>query len=351
MNAITVNWHGFKLNLHSASIHHLADVDPELQWHVRGISGHDRADKKDQEKLQIQKQRAINRLLSESTYQNKLQNFVSEVSQVMQGLFTRSNTFLTNYMGRRNYKFVMGAMRTGGTYLYKELCEIYGQEWDKLNMEMTHDSIPTYSVLSNSHSLNMQLVFAFEMAQFLVWAKHEIESDIIIQKRIAYAHALPAMHGLFNDQAEYILTIRHPITLGYSFAKLGNQNALDEHCKEPPGWYDFVVDGGRDISRKEWNDFRYLQKVLYYWERYYLDAAEAGPFQQNLSTVVFGDDVTRYLQSIKEKTGSTYELEAFNAKESELQDEIDQFELEEIFNNVQQRWLAQNLTFPSVPAK
>ena len=184
MDGIPVNWKGFSLKLHIASVYYIGGVDPKLEWAVRGISAHniDQNLKKD---LEAQKNQAIQRFANDPKTRAAAQKFTDESCHVMEGLLKQGGVYISKYLGDRKFKFVLGAMRTGGTFLYKELCDIHGQQWDSLSLHMTHDSIPTYGYLQYWQHSHVVLPLLFEMAQFFVWVKRELHSEIVLQKRIA----------------------------------------------------------------------------------------------------------------------------------------------------------------------
>jgi hypothetical protein len=350
MNNIAINWKGFKLPLHKASVYYLGGVDPNLQWEVRGISGHSSGkDPANKAKLNEQIRKVTAKLTGDAKTHQRTKTFINDVCQLTEGLMAKGPQCLQNYLGNKKFKFIIGAMRTGGTYLYKELCQVYGQPWSSLNLEMTHDSIPSYNCLSFNHYPNSFLVLIFEMAQFFVWVKREIPGDIVVQKRIAYAHALPFLNALLGKNAEYILTLRHPVPLGYSFAKLEGQDPWSPNCKEPPGWYGLVTSGGKQMTKAQWHKLSYFKKVLLYWERYYMDVAEAGPFKDNLSLVQFGKPTENFIRQ-RSRTCRQKEvfIEPFQAQEKELAGELTMDEIESTMASVRERWNSHGLSLPEM---
>lgn len=348
MNGISIDWRGFKFTLHSASIYYLGGVDPDLQWEVRGISGHDLSHEKTTV-LDEQKKNAIGILLKTPEGQKKTQSFAAETVKVMEGLLKDGRKYLFNYLGKREFKLVLGAMRTGGTYLYKEISNIHGQKWDTLNLEMTHDSIPQYGALADWNRVEVFNHLLFEMAQYFVWVKREIDSPVVVQKRIAYAHALPFLNGLFGDSVEYILTIRHPIPLAYSFARVTNQNLEKGDSETPALWRRLVANGGNKMSVSEWDSLSYFQKTLFYWGRYYSDVASASAFSQRVHVVRFGEDIDGYLKSCSEKSGvKEYQPEGFNYKVKPYNGELNQDELSAVIGSVKRKWEANGLIFPEL---
>lgn len=348
MSCISTNWRGFKLDLNAASIYYLAGVDAELQWEVRGLSGHD-LKHENTETLENQKSNAVNVLLKTPQGQKDLQSFTAESIQVLEGLWKDGGKYLRKYLGNREFKLILGAMRTGGTYLYKEISEIHGQKWDKLNLEMTHDGIPHYVALSNWNRAEIFNFLLFDMAQYFVWVKREIDSSVVVQKRIAYVHALPFLNGLFGDTAEYIVTIRHPVPLAYSFARIMGQDLKNGDNETPEGWERLITESGDWMSDKVWDELNYFQKTLLFWGSYYSDVATSSAFSQRITVVRFGEDVDGYLQSCSKEAGlNNYQPEGFDFTVKPNNGELDQDELSAVFSSVKHKWEANNLTFPEL---
>lgn len=344
MDGVPVNWKGFSLKLHIASVYYLGGVDPKLEWQVRGISAHD-INQELKQSLEAQKHQALVNFAKDSKTRAAAQRFTDESSHVMEGLLTQGRGFIKKYLGSRKFKFVLGAMRTGGTFLYKELCEVHGQQWDSLSLDMSHDSIPEYGHLAYWKRSNAILPLLFDMAQFFVWVKRELESDIVLQKRIAYVFALPFLQELFSDSAEYFLTVRHPLPLAYSFAKVMGEDPHSSNVQEPAAWYSLVKENDKDLSRERWNTLSYFDKALAFWREYHLPAASSREAVGNIHVVTYGESFNQFLDLYREKHGNPANSGYLKFSARALQGEMDPSALDETFATVKQAWSAVGLKF------
>ncbi len=347
MQTVSIDWRGFKLYFHTATVYYLGGVDPKLQWRVRGVSGHD-SNLELRDTLKAQKDQAFNNLMTTKEGKIKTREFALECIKLMDGFMSKGSEFITNYLGKREYKFILGAMRTGGTYTYKGVCEIHGQEWDSMALEMVHDSIPEYQFLSEYFKPNIYFRLLFDMAQFLVWVKREVDSPIVIQKRIAYAHALPFLNAMFGRDAEYIVTVRHPVPLAYSFAKVLKTDPFDSSFKEPPLWARYVMSSGFRMSEEEWGALSYFQKVLYYWSCYYSDVSNSIGFSDQVKLVGFGKGLSDFLETEAKQAGVEQKFDAFNCQEKTPNNEVDEYECNKIISSVKARCELNGLIFPEI---
>lgn len=347
MKTVSIDWRGFKLYFHIATVHYLGGVDPKLQWEVRGVSGHD-ANPELIDTLQVQKDQAIVNLMTTPEGQKKTRDFALECISLMEGFMSKGSDFITDYLGKRDYKFVLGAMRTGGTYIYKGISEIHGHKWDSMALEMVHDSIPEYQFVSEYFKPNIYFRLLFDMAQFLAWAKREVDSPTVIQKRIAYAHALPFLNTMFGRDAEYIVTVRDPVNIAYSFANILNMDPFDPNFKAPSLWASYVTSSGFRMSREEWDALSYFQKVLYYWSCYYSDVSNSIGFADQVKLVGFGSGLSDFLEKEAKKAGVEQTFDTFNCQEKTPNNEIDEFEYNKIFSTVKTRCETNGLIFPNI---
>ncbi|GAB6100061.1 hypothetical protein JCM16358_19400 [Halanaerocella petrolearia] len=323
---------------------YVGEVDPILEWEARGISAHNQ-----QEKAELKQQRRnAKQLLSTEQGQKKINSFLQECSTIFHKLLYEDKIWLEDYFSEKRFIFVIGAMRTAGTYLYTELSKIRNIDWKNLSIKMTHDSIPTYGYLEGWEKPNRWLPLMFEMAQFLTWAKRECsEQNVIIQKRIAYGHALPVLNNLFGDKASYVITVRHPGAIAKSFQKM---EGIDmKNTLEPPLWKEMAKQR-KGISYSEWEKLSYNERILIYWQIYYEDVVKYGLPEGNITVLGYGkEEYEGFLSDFADKNNNKeYTLTKFNVSDKQYSDFWDSEQVNEIINQVKLWWQIHGFEFPEV---
>jgi hypothetical protein len=103
------------------------------------------------------------------------------------------------------------------------------------------------------------------------------------------------------------------------------------------------------MTKAQWHKLSYFKKVLLYWERYYMDVAEAGPFKDNLSLVQFGKPTENFIRQ-RSRTCRQKEvfIEPFQAQEKELAGELTMDEIESTMASVRERWNSHGLSLPEM---
>ena len=331
--------------LHQATLNYIGGVEPALEWETRGIR---KKNKKRNIKLKKQR-RQVDQFLNTKEGKEKLQSFLEECSMVYHNLLS-DKEWISDYLENKKIIFVIGAMRTAGTYLYTELCKIMNINWENLNLKMTHDNIPTYAYLTYWEKPSSWLPLIFEMAQFLAWAKREcMGQEAIVQKRIAYGHAIPVLDNLFGDNAEYIITVRHPGAIAESFKELEDINMKTK--KEPNGWKHFVEDR-KGISKTEWEELSYNEMVLVYWQVYYEDVVKYGLPEGNITVLGYGqEEYEGFLKGFAQNRNKDYKPNEFKVSDRRYDDFWYSDQVKEVINQVELWWQIHGLEFPELELK
>ncbi|MGM0381435.1 MAG: hypothetical protein ACQEP7_05565, partial [bacterium] len=170
MKSFQFDWQNLNLPLAQATLHYVGGVDPALRWEKRGLKSHQK-DEQASRRLEEAIDRA-NRYINTKEGQQILQEFMGESLQIFNDILRRSD-WLDAHFPNHKFYFIVGPMRTGGTYFFSELCNIFDIDWKNLNFRMVHDSIPTPEFLAFSENPKSWLPFAFELAQYLNWVKRE----------------------------------------------------------------------------------------------------------------------------------------------------------------------------------
>lgn len=302
----------FQFPIHEAVYFYLGGVDTELLWEHRGISGYRNKDLED--RINIQKKTAFHRVRFEK--KKELDLFINEANGVFQRLLNHDTKWIMNYLGNKEIYFVLGFPRTGGTFLFTETANLLNVNWRSKTLEMLHDSIPDGGYLARSYIPLFRLYSLHQLAQFLVWAKRAFAKEkYIIQKRFLYAHMLEELDGIFKDNVNYVVTMRHPGPCYESFKRV--DGIVGEEV--PPGWKG-ILDHEGIIGEEAFDQLRSCDKAMLYWELYY-SSIYRHKLKGNVYTANYSEDSMRsFVKELNNKHKTSYKMNAFNPKKSAYDD-------------------------------
>lgn len=301
-----------QFHVHLGSQYYVSQLDTKLAWSVRDLKKHHR-DASVEQSLNEAKLAAQMFLKSEAG-KVKMTDFLKDCVHVFHQLLNRPREFVHEQFAKQKFIFILGAVRSGGTYLYAELNKAYGIDYLEKCESMVHDAFPHYDLCYHYQSPPQFSALLFELAQFLLWAKRECSQDpVIIQKRTAYAHCLPLLDKLFGEKGQYLVTVRHPYAVAKSYEKLVFGEA-------PKFWQEMLGDN----FLLDYESLDYSYKVLYYWKKIYEDVLMNYLSHQKCKFLFFGD-FQNYLR--EEAFASHYQPEAFLTHPTSVPDEFQtQFE-------------------------
>lgn len=297
MITIPFQWNDIPLLVHKPVIHYLGGVSPQLEWDCRGLSGYEEG-RTEKDKL-LKARKDAETFIQTPEGQKKLQDFLSEAIQIFQKIMLQDNQWFQKEFGTKKFIFVVGALRTGGTYLYSELCKIHGIPWEKFPQGMSHDGIPQNGIAIQLHHPALWIRFSFEFAQWLAYIKREYQDHpVVIHKNSSYAHCLNTLDAILGNQAEYIITVRHPTAVSDSINRYlieGLKGPTKDSEKELPFWKNYVK--SRDpLQTQKWNQLSYQHKTDLYWLHLYQDIARLKPIKGQCQALSYGTDYTHFLK-------------------------------------------------------
>lgn len=296
-----------KLSISDATLDYIGGIEPALEWEGRGISG---KNQKELRELKINRIQAKKKLASDQGTE-ELNAFLSEAGDVFMKLITGDKEFIRSYLENKKIYFIIGAMRTGGTYLFTELCNIHEIDWENKSLKMVHDTIPRYNYCFDWEQPNQWHNLLFELSQYLVWVKREcMDDDIIIKKRFSLGHVIKLLQMIFGDLAKFIITYRRPRDISISFRKM---EEIDMKKRgEPPLWKYFARKR-KDIDFDQWAELSYNERLLIFWEMYYEDLLSQITDAMDIVFLTYGkEDYETFLKQEIEKNHTPYEIDKFN---------------------------------------
>lgn len=347
------DWRGVSLPVHKASLEYIGGVSSQLQWQARD----DRFHETNQDILkQIDEQnKKAEAFLSSAEGQKKLGDFLGESSQLFSSFMLGNQEGVLPYIQGKDLCFVIGAMRTGGTYLYRELCRMSGVDHTQYLKTMTHDAIPSGHALAFWQDPRHWMQLVFEMAQFLVWSKREqADHKELIQKRIAYGHAMGFLDNLFapyTDRLVYVVSLRHPLTMADSFAKLEGIDPTQKNPASPPSWF-LLAQKNLNLNQGQWQDMNFYEQCLCYWDLFYRDVVRFGGMRGKMVTLVYGKEYEQFLMRLAMQSGrDSYEPKPFIVENKERKPEYQSVNDQAVIENLKGFWLQQGYHLPKIPLR
>ena len=346
MSDITLNWKGFKLPIHDSIVDYLGGVDPNIEWEARGTTGHER---QFELKKQVNEQKDIakNHVTSTEEGKKNLKLFADSATEIM-SLMLEGRLDIQKHIGQKHFVFVVGAMRTGGTYLLNEATKGFGDKLEYYNMGAIFDSLPQYGFLSSWKNPSTYIFLLFEIAQFLAWVKIAHKSSTVVKKRIAFGHALPLIKSIFGEYADLLITIRHPIPMMYSFSKVEGFNPEENQAWSPPGWLGLVRQRFPHIKKQDWESMGCYERALFFWENYYADIAPNLKGWKSAKVFRFGEDMGKQLEDFLYLRGIKYNPNPFVVKNEGYPNFLSSDYVDDFIERVRMRWEAEQEDFPEI---
>ncbi|SPF36612.1 hypothetical protein SBF1_1640004 [Candidatus Desulfosporosinus infrequens] len=349
MKEINVN---IKLDLlvpiNQHSLYYLAGVKPNVEWNLRTIAAHKISSQEELIELELQKEQAAKYINTPEGMQ-QVTKFVEECVSVFNFL-EHDPQSAVDYLEGKKIIFVAGAMRTGGTFLTSKLFEVFDMRLEDFNLHMVHDTIPNMP-LSLPNSAKGLHPFLFGLAQLIVWIKREFKnSHIAIKKRTSFEYYLPLLYNIFGDNAEYILTIRHPIPSGFSMAKKEGLE-VNSHCS--PAWWYELIENKKGVSGRTWDKLNCIERFAMYWQICYEAVAKNHNYKQKIKVVPYDKQSYQDLISFVayKYHGNDVILDDFFANTKEYKGTWSRDYIDNILEQVNYHWELSGLKFPILELK
>src|SRR5450631_31404 len=186
---------------------------------------------------------------------------------------------------RFRFVLVVGAPRSGGKYLTKELFRALGHVPSRVPAVLAHDGFPEAAPWRFDRSGTTWIESLHTMAEYLAMvelffaAADRHEDHIVVPKKATKAAYAPGLfQSVLGAGAEGVITIRHPVPSCIStFESAGGLPA--DHRFVPRGslerlWARDLMSAG--FSAREVDDMDYFEAYLRYWEDYHVRLAMSG---------------------------------------------------------------------------
>ena len=235
----------------------------------------------------------LERLLTDATAQAAIE----AVYRRFYGLATNCSSTIDEARARYRFIPVVGVPRTGGSYLTGEIFCALGYDPTRVPAVVAHDGFPEARPVSRGDNAWVNTLLT--TSQYLTildlyFSNRGCGGPIFVPKKLTKSvYAGSFFNTLLGEEAEYLITIRHPIAACVSmYEKSGGL---------PPGGR-FVARSAmekwirRDLSylgvpAAELAGMEYFAAYVRYWEQYYINLAMCGLTANRSRTVVaFGTE-------------------------------------------------------------
>jgi hypothetical protein len=233
------------------------------------------------------------------------QRVIFRAYELFTALLTGDEAKLQAFHERFRFILIVGCPRHGGTYLTKQLFRSLGHEPETIPNIIAHDGFPDSAPFYFGSGFNTYTHMLLQTAEYLAMVeayfgdRQPIAGKIIVPKKATKA----AYHGaffrtVFGADAEYIITLRHPLAACIStYEKSGGLTAdglfrarsnIEEWARR-----DLEVSGMRP---EQIEHMPYIDAYLGYWNYYHRQLADTGLASgQSWQVVAYGRDRLMHL--------------------------------------------------------
>jgi hypothetical protein len=262
---------------------------------------------------------------------------------------------------QRRFRFVLvvGAPRSGGKYLTKELFRALGHDPSRVPAVLAHDGFPEagpwrFDRAGTSWVESLQTMAEYlTMVELFFAAADEHEGITVVPKKATKAAYAPGLfQSVLGEGAEGIVTIRHPVPSCIStfesagglpadgrFVQRGNIERL---------WARDLLSAG--LSDREIAEMDYFDAYLRYWEDYHVRLAMSG-FNVTRSYRVLAYGAERFMDEARRNADRFGSLAA-DVEKFHVQDRRDRHaewiaRAEPTLQRVCDQWARVGMAFPT----
>jgi len=228
------------------------------------------------------------------------QRVIYRAYELFTALLTGDEARLKTVHDRFRFILVVGCPRHGGTYLTKQLFRALGHQPETIPNVIAHDGFPDSAPFDFGPGFNAYTSMLLQTAEYLAMVelyfadRQPIDGKIVVPKKATKA----AYHGgffrtVFGADAEYIITLRHPLAACIStYEKSGglpadhvfrSRSNIEEWARR-----DLGVSG---VHPEQIERMGYFDAYLGYWSYYHRHLADSGlASAQSWQVVAYGRD-------------------------------------------------------------
>lgn len=326
----------YQLHVHRAVGWYINEFDPDEGWDFRGIDGY--GFREFQEFKREKTDEAFQNIKNKPALQNEFTDYIQECLEAFQQWQQNPNYLRDEYFSGKDFYFVLGSGRTGGTYLLNEVARAVDFPLKKSLIIFSHDTMPNMRFTSgepteerenremfgmgwrdpfNYHNL------VFQIIQYLVYIDRKFENEPKIVKKTQFGRCMKIVDFIFGDRASYIVTVRHPGACYRSWNESG---------------FSTLEDSDKEKKR---------EKILYGWESSYRNIVRDGLPEGSIEPVKYGPDMEAFLEKLFRKNSSNKEPSDFSVTEREYDDFWHSERVQSVISRVENSWSLHDLQFPT----
>lgn len=274
-------------------------------------------------------------------------------------LLTGSMSTLSD-IGRFRFFFVIGIPRTGGTYLVKQLFRAGSIDYRSVQNSLAHDGFPHLARLSFRQEGNIHTNGLLQLAEYLTMVelffgkngRLAYRGGIVVPKKFTKAvYYFDLIRGLFRENAEYMVTLRHPLSVCRSIidksgglpegGRFAVRSAIERWALED--WLHWGV------TEEKVFEMDYVSCVIGYWKRFHFQMAMSGlPLVPGARIIPYGErQMTAAVKGLYSELGVALEPEAFKASSPPSFGADYEKEAERAVEEVDSFWKSLGMRFPS----
>ncbi len=262
-------------------------------------------------------------------------------------------------IARFRFFFVVGIPRTGGTYITKQLFTAQGLDYKNVQNALAHDGFPHLSYLTFKGKMNFHTKSLLQLGEYLTMVeiffgthgRLAYHGGIMVPKKFTKAvYHFDLIRGIMGRNAEYIITLRHPLSVIKSIldksgglpndGKFVLRSAIERWALED--WLHWGVPV-EEISKMD-----YITCLLGYWKRYHFQMAMAGlPLMPEARIIPYGEEYMREcVTEVYRDLGVDKEPEPFKQAEPPVFDDKYEAEAQKVMEEVASFWKSLGMEFP-----
>lgn len=240
--------------------------------------------------------------------QSPAREHIRRALSVTSAMMAGNDLPMRQLIGEKEHLWIVGAPRTGGTYLLKEAMRAVGKDYTQAWGALYHDSFPPLTAFRSDPEPARSLKTVYGLAQYFVMAS--LEDGEVIPKKLHTLTAIPEFANKYLDNI--YVTERHPMDACMSMLAKGggmpadrrmprNRTNIERQC------WDMLMFHGEDPQEVRQMD--YWDVYLRFWNLYKAEAdqlkAKHVPYRS----------LPHVAKQIHEKYGSGHEPEPFKDTE------------------------------------
>lgn len=224
---------------------------------------------------------------------------------LLAALLTGDLAPLRELQARFRFVNVVGAARSGGSYLTAELYRALGMTPQEIPAALAHDSFPEAGPFELRPGANSWLISLKTLAEYLIMVELFFEREprrggkVVVPKKLtkaAYAGGL--FRTVLGEGAEWVLTVRHPVAACVSTYEKSGGLPADGRFRVRSNIEAWCCRDAQNTlrGRDPLHEGDYFEVYLRFWEQYQISLATSGLCAApDLHVVAFGRDTLETL--------------------------------------------------------